>query len=1318
MKPITTKNLKERRLLSMKSDVQEILNYYLEYEIYNISNSSQIKLENNKQKNFLIIKDTNFNKHLDYLKINKIRKVSEVFIGKTENKLIELIIDNSIEDKFNQQTIKKLILDNTKKKFNNKIIDNFIEELYDIKVSNCFWLYADNISIEEKDKIKKQPIFILKCELENEKVTITEINVNVETINKILSILLNEEISSISLEYGEKIPKYLKEINLCLDSGNIEHIIDLFYIKLKEYIDPILSRENIKNISQKNNRYKLNEEYIISLDEIVDDTIKNIKEDIETLKKIINYDSYIPNLLNKYLNGTKDKNNINDERYKKIYKGNYKSDYGVGQNQYKIVNSIIDNDLIAIEGPPGTGKTSLLKEIIANKIVERTNLILKNWEQEFSYCTYFTNSYYQIDWFLNNKDTIKSIVVSSKNGEAIENVGKEINKEIKYMYPLAKEYRRTIIDQNGRKIKELQNYKGIICLPLGKNDNIQDFKSFLYEQFIPTLKNFQDEEKIKQLITEAKKNYEDKLEEVKEYENLIESLNKVKDKTKYFYGIQVLDENSINKIEDLFFEDKYNKENKLYNIIKNLENIEKNLKNKKEELNSKKTYIDTIKFKIKQCQENKEKRMINIQQLQDSKGYFAKINKNIITRFLNYKIYKKNKNYDFNKEITNLVILNETEDKRITEYIKEENELEKKYYELNKQYLKLNDEYTKYKNEEKEINIDIKEMDLINEFNETNKQNYWHYKNSLDMYCKSHLNVLNQELFQLALDLNEAYILKNREKIINNLELFLPEEDKSHICQKFYDSTDIYNEPKQNAIRSLWNTLFLCFPVVTTTLDSFCKKCFHLIPEYIDLELIDEAGQILPHNLVSALYRANKAVIVGDVNQIEPIYNNINKDFNKNAIQIGDNFKNIKVEENSIQLLANKNTDILSDNDTIILNDHYRCEKNIINFSNENVYNNKLNMHVDNNLNKPFLSNMIALDVRGKKTIGKNENKAEVESCIETIKYIKEFNKKEISIAVITPFREQKHLLEDVLKKENLKDIKVGTVHAFQGQEKDYIIFLPVIDSVEPRWAVNFIGKKFNMLNVAVTRAKKQFIYIGNLKAGLQTNNYIAKLIKYIKDNGQIYSLYNNEEFKYNENFNEKLLQILQPKLILDNDIIGLYIKKNFEDGIVIDAKKHYELLMYSIKNTKKEIYIMSPWLMDNVINEDFLKEIQRLKENKCIVKIVFGYKKGQTQISNAEELVDELEKTNSLGYATKKSILYIAQKLYKILGKENFIYAPPIHAKIVIVDNKYMFIGSHNWLSNAGKTEERLRAIEGTKITTSKESITYVKENIFNCKK
>lgn len=1317
-----------------ENNIIKILNYYLEYEIYNIASSSQIKTKN--KDNYIIEEKIDIKqiiKNLNKLKQSKIIKITEKFIGKRSKNKEELIgkIIKELECLNSEQSNQIQVVSNIKnlirekiKSIDTKVIENFANQICNIKATNGFWMYVHNISLTANKKskeAKKQPVFIFKCELENERINVIDVNVNSSTLNTIISLLLDKEIADVSIEYEEAISNYSKEIKSSIDGGNIEHIIDMFYNKLGKYVDACLTKENIKNISQKNNYYIMNEEYIISLDEITEDAIKNIKEDIELLKKIIEYDNYMPNLLNKYLNGSNKTNNINDSKYLKTHKGNYKSDYGVGQGQYKIVNCINDNDLIAIEGPPGTGKTSLLKEIIANKIVERANLILKNWNQDLTATSYYGNTYYKMDWYNEDVKTIKSIVVSSKNGEAIENVGNEVNKDMKYMMPISRKYKKIKRLEDGTLYREVSQYKGIICLSLGKQDNVQYFREFLYQRLLPMIERLNNKENKKIVIEKIREKYQKKLKEVTEYEKFLSKLSQIKDKKIYYYGIDTINQEELKQIEEKFKKDKRGNEKRAQNIEKEIVDIDEKINKRKAEIDLDKEKSNKINNKIKDSQQKVVEYQTNIKTLEENKTNFEKINKNIFTRIINYKIYRTNKNIDFNKKIIEKQVLSDTENRIIEQYIKEKSALEQEIEKLLKIYEDTKNKYQKLQIEYGEIKNKLKEIKLIEEFNEKHKTKYWNYSSTLEMCCKGYLNKLNQELFMLALKLNEAYIIKNGKEIAENLRLFLPEEQSSFICQKFYDSTDIYNDRKQDGIRNLWNTIFLCFPVITTTLDSFCKRCFHLIPEYIDLELIDESGQILPHNLVSALYRSKKAVIVGDVRQIEPIYNNVNRNFYQNQKAIGEKFEDIKIKENSIQTLANKNTDILNNGENIILNDHYRCEKNIINFSNQNVYNNKLNMHVKDDFDKPFLNNMIALDVRGKRTKRgktnekKNENKIEAEACVQTIKYIKEQDKNNSSIAIITPFKEQKYLLESMLKKEGLADIKVGTVHAFQGQERDYIIFTPTFDTLEPKWSVKFIGDKCNMLNVAVTRAKKQFIYIGNLNVAEQTGNYIEKLIRYIKENGLIYSLYDIDNSALNKNFSERILQILQPEFEVENDNIGLYIQQKFEKGIVLDAKQHYDLLMYTLKNAKNEILIMSPWIRENVINEEFLCEIKRLKEGKCKVKIVFGYKNGNRNVNGPDEIVNELIRTKSLGFAQEESVRKIANELYHLLGKENFIYAPPTHAKVVIVDEKYMFMGSHNWLSNAGKTDENNRALEGTRITTSKDAIGYTKEKFFN---
>ncbi len=1312
------------------NDIQKILNYYLEYEIlYNIESSSQIKTDIN---NCYIIKGKidpkQVQKEFNRIKQNKIKSVTEKFVGKKINNkelLIKEIIqeldylDSEQANKMQVVSRIKNLIREKNRNIDEKVVENFANQICDIKATSEFWMYSHNISFANKNnkESKKQPIFILKCEIQDEKIKVMDANLSSSAVNTILMILLEKDISDISIEYEEAISKYSKEIKSSIDSGDIEHIINIFYAKLSEYVDSCLTMKNIRTVSQKNSQYSINEEYIISIEELTDDAIKNIKEDIELLKKIIECDGYIPNLLSKYLSGSNNKKNINDHKYEITHMGNYKSKYAVGQKQYKIANSINDNDLIAVAGPPGTGKTSLLKEIIANKLVERANLILENWNQNFISDNYYESKYYKIDWYNKDTKTIKSIVVSSKNSEAIENVGNEINKEIKYMMPISRKYNRTQ-RLNSTQFKETAQYKGLICVPLGKQDNIYDFREFLYKRFLPMLEKLQNRDNTEILIEKVKVKYQRKLEEVKEYEKFLLKLSQIKNPKSYFYGMDVKKE--LKQIENKLKEEKEHNKNRMQDIKVEIGDVAKELNKRKIEIDANKDKEESINNKIKDIQQKIVKYKVDTKGFEENKAKFEKINRNIFTKIINYKTYKSYKNVDFDEKIIEIQVENDTASMQMKQYIKEKGTLEKEEEKLNSQYKEITNKHQKLQTEYEKIGSNLEEIKLIEEFNEKNEKKYWNYSSIMEMYCDSYFNKLNQELFLLALKLNEAYIIKNGKEIAENLKLFLSEDQQLYICKKFYDSSDIYNDKKQEIIRNLWNTLFLCFPVVTTTLDSFYKRWFHLIPEYIDLALIDEAGQILPHNLVTALYRTKKAVVVGDVKQIEPIYKNVNRNFDQYQKAIGEKFKYINIKENSIQTLANRNTDILSDGENIILNEHYRCERNIINFSNKTMYENKLNMNVEDNLNKPFFNNMVALDVRGKRTKknnqngSKNENRVEAEACIQAIKYIKEQDSNNPSIAIVTPFKEQKYLLERRLEREGLSEVKVGTVHAFQGKEKDYVIFTPTLDAIEPKWAMEFIGNKCNMLNVAVTRAKKQFIYIGNLDVAEQSENYIAKLIKYIRENGLIYSLYDIENSALNKNFSERILQVLQPELEVANDNIGLYIQQHFKSGTILDAKQHYDLLMYILKNTKKEILIMAPWLRENVINEEFISEIKRLKENGCKVKILFGNKSGNKNVNGPDEIINELVKTKSMGYAKTEEVRKIVNELYNLLGKENFVYAPPIHAKSVIVDEEYMFMGSHNWLSNAGKTNEKERAIEGTVITTSKDAISYAKEELF----
>lgn len=289
------------------------------------------------------------------------------------------------------------------------------------------------------------------------------------------------------------------------------------------------------------------------------------------------------------------------------------------------------------------------------------------------------------------------------------------------------------------------------------------------------------------------------------------------------------------------------------------------------------------------------------------------------------------------------------------------------------------------------------------------------------------------ELFQCSLKVTEQYVKVHAEEIVHNLKMVC----QDNWFQPFYNEGNKRDREYNKGIKALWNTVFLCFPVVTSTLHSFGERTFQLLPGLIDTLLVDEAGQIMPHYLSSPLYRSQRAVIVGDIEQLEPV-----RVLKTNVIEEvravpEEHHEEICVQRNSAQSYIDRNADIYEFDHRgkrkgLILTEHRRCEKSIMQFSNQHVYGGILTVVNEDNHDKPFGKNLIAIDVRGLKNNRTHINTSEVNVCLRLVDlYVNQYGIDKKDIGIITPFTKQK----DKLKKEIL-DVEIGTVHTFQGQEK------------------------------------------------------------------------------------------------------------------------------------------------------------------------------------------------------------------------------------------------------------------------------------------
>ena len=163
-------------------------------------------------------------------------------------------------------------------------------------------------------------------------------------------------------------------------------------------------------------------------------------------------------------------------------------------------------------------------------------------------------------------------------------------------------------------------------------------------------------------------------------------------------------------------------------------------------------------------------------------------------------------------------------------------------------------------------------------------------------------------------------------------------------------------------------------------------------------------------------------------------------------------------------------------------------------------------------------------------------------------------------------------------------------------------------------------------------------------------------------------------------------------KLIIDlKKDLKRFDNKNFQSNIgnisnkqikVLETpKQHRKMLLKTLDEAKKTIVIFSGWLTDYSVNEEFRNKIKNCLDRGVDIIIAWGYKKsgsvGSENKNKAEKSIKDLQEWTSRNKT--KGVL------------EAFYF--PNHSKILICDTKYAVMGSFNWLSNSGGSENEERS-------------------------
>jgi hypothetical protein len=351
------------------------------------------------------------------------------------------------------------------------------------------------------------------------------------------------------------------------------------------------------------------------------------------------------------------------------------------------------------------------------------------------------------------------------------------------------------------------------------------------------------------------------------------------------------------------------------------------------------------------------------------------------------------------------------------------------------------------------------------------------------------LQAKREDLFIASMALHRAFVDVCAQKILHNLSVLM---------DAF--SSGLREEAKRRLLGDLWSTLFLVVPVLSTTFASVGRMMGSLPPHAIGWLLVDEAGQATPQAAVGAIMRARKTIVVGDPLQIEPVVTLPHRLGRRICEHFEVDPDAWTAPSASVQTLADQASQFQaafpSDQGErrvgMPLLVHRRCQDPMFSISNRIAYAGQMVHAVS--LGAGPISQALGpsswIDVDG--AADTKWCPAEGDVVVELLRRLARSGVTSPDLFVISPFRivaqemarrlEREHRLLAELEADPTRWPKdrVGTIHTFQGREAESVILVLGAPAAAQGGARRWAAGTPNVLNVAVSRAKASLYVVGS----------------------------------------------------------------------------------------------------------------------------------------------------------------------------------------------------------------------------------------------
>jgi superfamily I DNA and/or RNA helicase/ssDNA-binding Zn-finger/Zn-ribbon topoisomerase 1 len=657
------------------------------------------------------------------------------------------------------------------------------------------------------------------------------------------------------------------------------------------------------------------------------------------------------------------------------------------------------------------------------------------------------------------------------------------------------------------------------------------------------------------------------------------------------------------------------------------------------------------------------------------------------------------------KEITNLQILLD----KINKLNNLKIDLQNKKHDASKNTEQYNDTKIEIEN----LEVRLKKINLaIEEYQSSGTLKRLFSGISLGNLTSNKTNIITElDIKQKENNISESRIERDKNQIeeLDNVIKGLKEETEGKNTNDLNSQLETINKDSKNLkeqrdalqknINEIQESVVIEAKLIATTLSN-CYVNKSVLNRSYDCVIIDEASMApIPALFYAAGLAKEKVIVVGDFCQLPPIAKHriLYSDLRTQEVKDLETTLVTKWLKDDIYTFS-RTKEMLRTGELVPwlrqLNIQYRMDPDIGDVVNHIMYEQFPKtfwlQHGDNTKNRrdevrenliihsePLTGSSIGIYETDKKTSFPYRTKSgsyynlyqallSVHIAEEAIKNCNQNSQKPISIGIITPFRPQANLIQKIVEDRGLeKQVQSDTVHRFQGEEKDIIIFdlvtsqpTHLTDDGSPE------GDDEKLLNVAFSRAKLKCILVADISTALQKHSQSSAIRKFIE-----YCV--KKEFPI-----IKANTIFSGFTTMEEEWLGkIYglsdIKTVIGEGLITDQGNFYQAFLKDILEAEKEVIIDSPFVTMNRVEQ--MVPIIKMAIDKGVKVFVL------TRISEDQQSFMKNQSIEALSLLEKMGVIVLPFKGFP-------------HRKLAIIDRKILWNGSLNILSQRDSQEMMIR--------------------------